>query len=321
MTVGLLSFASAPSGGGGGGGSFNDDDEPTALNRGGITSGNPATAGAVYSWVGPLGGGANNGSPQKQSVTLGAPVSSMTISAPGTYSGLNLSDTLEITVSNVTIQHSYLSSATGDNVVKIGTAGIQNVIIEDCEIAGGGAAGNLPGQNGVFIVNNLGSGGVIVRRNNIHGVGSGVASGDAPYQVTHNWIHDLAGDPITHFNGIQDNGHTNHDGLPVLIDHNSINNNLQNQTDALMLTNLGDLTNVTVTFNWLRGAGLTSAGVVYVDGSSGTGPVSVTFNNNKVGPNTFGTRVFTRTGSASSYTLNHTGNTDVTTGASIDGDF
>jgi hypothetical protein len=102
------------------------------------------------------------------------------ISSSGTYTGLNLSDTLTITASNVTIRDSYISTVGGYNVIN--AIGIQNVVIEDCEIVGGGAAGGAAGQNGVFINNDIGSGGIIVRRNNIHAVGSGVASGDAPYK-------------------------------------------------------------------------------------------------------------------------------------------
>jgi hypothetical protein len=260
---------------------FSDNDWPSLLNR-------PTRSGNVLRWVGPQGGGANNGHPVQQSMTLGAPVAGQMISSPGTYTGLNLSDTLTITASNVTVRNSYISTVGGYNVVRINAIGIQNVVIEDCEIAGGGAASGVGGQNGVFINNNIGGGGITVRRNNIHAVGSGVASGDAPYQVTDNYIHDLEGAPETHFNGIQDNGHSTHDGQPVLIEHNSINNNLQNQTDALMLDNLGNLTNVTVNNNKLLGSKLSTAGVVYIDGSMGTGPLSVVFTNNVVGPNIYG---------------------------------
>jgi hypothetical protein len=153
---------------------FSDNDWPSLLNR-------PTRSGNVLTWVGPQGGGANDGHPLRQSVTLGAPVAGQMISSPGTYTGLNLSDTLTITASNVTVRNSYISTG-GYNVVRINAIGIQNVVIEDCEIVGGGTAGGVAGQNGVFINNNIGSGGIIVRRNNIHAVGSGVASGDAPYK-------------------------------------------------------------------------------------------------------------------------------------------
>jgi hypothetical protein len=292
---------------------FSDNDWPSLLNR-------PVRAGNVLTWVGPQGGGANNGQPVQQSQTLGAPVAGRSISSPGTYTGLNLSDTLTITASNVTIRNSYIASGSF-NVVMINAKGIENVVIEDCEIAGSGAPGGVAGQNGVFINNNIGSGGIIVRRNNIHAVGSGVASGDAPYQVTDNYIHDLDGDPSTHFNGIQDNGHSTHDGQPVLIQHNSINNNLKNQTDALMLDNLGSLTNVTVNNNKLLGANLSTAGVVYIDGSLGTAPVSVVFTNNVVGPNIYKSHVFVRAGKATPFTLSHSGNTSAATNLNIDRTF
>lgn len=301
-------------------GGFTDNQEPSLLNRPTITSGNPTTSGAVLTWVGPSGGGANNGSPVQQTVTLPGPTSGQTISASGTYTGLNLSDTLTITASNVTVRQSYISSSGGASIVAINATGIANVIIEDCEIVGGGSGSGVTGQNGVFINNNTGSG-IIIRRNNIYNSGNGVAVGDAPYTVVNNYIHDLAGAAATHFNGIEDNGHTNHDGAAVLIQYNAINNNLQDQTDALMLCNLGDLTNVTVDSNWLLGAGLTSAGVVYVDGSLGSGPISVTFTNNIVGPNVSTNYVFARPGTASSFTLTHTGNTSATTGLNIDGTF
>ena len=296
---------------------FSDNDWPSDLNRPTISSGNPASAGAVLTWIGPSDGGPNNGAPVQQSVTLPAPTAGRTISVSGTYSGLNLSDTLRITASNVTIQHSYISTGGGFNVVQIYNTGIANVVIEDCEIVGGGPSSGVGGQNGIFINNNIGTG-IIIRRNNIFSSANGVTVGDAPYTITDNYIHDLAGDPSSHFNGIQDNGHTNHDGQQVLIQHNTINNNLQNQTDALMLDNLGDLTNVTVINNLLLGAGLTSAATVYVDGSNGSAPISVTLNNNVIGPNSSGKYVLNRSGTASSYTLKHTGNTSAKTGLSIE---
>jgi hypothetical protein len=55
-----------------------------------------------------------------------------------------------------------------------------------------------------------------------------------------------------------------------------------------MLDNLGNLTNVTVNNNKLLGSKLSTAGVVYIDGSMGTGPLSVVFTNNVVGPNIYG---------------------------------
>ncbi len=112
---------------------FGDNDWPSLLNR-------PTRSGNVLTWVGPQGGGANNGHPVQQSVTLGAPVAGQIISSSGTYTGLNLSDTLTITASNVTVRNSYISTVGGYNVVKINAIGIENVVIEDCEIAGGGAA-------------------------------------------------------------------------------------------------------------------------------------------------------------------------------------
>jgi hypothetical protein len=168
---------------------FSDNDWPSLRNR-------PVRSGNVLTWVGPQGGGVNDGHPVQQSLTLGVPMAGQMISSPGIYTGLNLSDTLTITASNVTIRNSCISSVGGYNVVRINAIGTQNVVIEDCEIVGGGAAGG-GGQNGVFINNNIGNGGIIVRRNNIHAVGSGVASGDAPYQVTDNYIHDLDGAPET----------------------------------------------------------------------------------------------------------------------------
>lgn len=300
--------------------SSGDNAWPSLANRPIITSGNPSSAGAVLSWVGPLGGGPNNGNPVPQSITLPAPTSGQTISSSGTYTGLNLSDTLTITASNVTIQQSYINTSGGFNVVGINATGIANVVIEDCEIVGGGASSGVTGQNGVFINNNTGTG-IIIRRNNIFSSGNGVTPGDAPYTVTDNYIHDLAGAAATHFNGIEDNGHTTHDGAAVLIQHNSINNNLQDQTDALYLSNLGNLTNVTVNDNMLVGALLTSAGTVYVDGSFTTAPMNVTFTNNVVGPNTSTNYVFSRPGTASPFTLTHSGNTSATTGLNIDGTF
>jgi hypothetical protein len=100
-----------------------------------------------------------------------------------------------------------------------------------------------------------------------------------------------------------------------------IDNNLQNQTDALMLDNLGSLTNVTVNNNKLLGAKLSTAGVVYIDGSMGPGPISVVFTNNVVGPNIYRNHVFARRGKATSFTLSRSGNTSAATGLSIDRTF
>ena len=90
---------------------------------------------------------------------------------------------------------------------------------------------------------------------------------------------------------------------------------------TLMLDNLGSLTNVTVNNNKLLGANLSTAGVVYIDGSLGTAPVSVVFTNNVVGPNIYKSHVFVRAGKATPFTLSHSGNTSAATNLNIDRTF
>ena len=88
-----------------------------------------------------------------------------------------------------------------------------------------------------------------------------------------------------------------------------------------MLDNLGNLTNVTVNNNKLLGAKLSTVGVVYIDGTLGTAPLSVVFTNNVVGPNIYRNHVFSRRGKATPFTLSHSGNTSAATGLNMDKSF
>lgn len=192
---------------------------------------------------------------------------SLTISTPGTViDGLDISGTVTINASNVTIRRSRITGR-GFALVRVAD-NATGVRIENVEIDGRGLSGE-GNSMGVY-------GPATVVRSNIHGVENGITpfSGSV---ITDNYVHSLAAPGSPHYDGIQiDGGASN-----IRIERNTIDLHEHSQTSAVMIDNyFGPTDNILVNANRLLGGGYT----VYSDGQFSGGPITnVTFSNNRLG--------------------------------------
>lgn len=119
----------------GGGGSFFDTDWPSALNRPQYNSGTNQ-----LTWVGPLGGGANNGSPVQQTVTLiNTPGGIATTGPNQVISGLNVTaGEIQILHSGCTVKQCRIFDPHdqwyGSVII---SAVVTGLTVEDCLLDGG----------------------------------------------------------------------------------------------------------------------------------------------------------------------------------------
>lgn len=170
----ILQFSGA--GGGGGGGGYSDIDWPSAANR-------PTVSGQTMTWVGPVGGGANNGNPQLQTINLTS--SSITGSSAngqviqGLDITLNNNTSFIVNHSNVTIRNCRIRGG-GWNFLEMDNA----TVIEDCELSGLGGRlyeGVIAGSNSV------------IRRCNIHDFENFISNGGTVCEISDNWMHSAQG--------------------------------------------------------------------------------------------------------------------------------
>ena len=234
-------------------------------------------------------------------VTL-TPSGGLTITAPGVYSGLDISNGVTIDASNVTLENCIITMPSSGNWVVGVSGGLTGVTIQNCEIYGTGLSGQV-GDYGIYVEGNSQ---VMINACNIHDVGTGVIVSDGQTTVENCYIHNLNAGAGTHYNGIGFFG-----GSPAEFSLNIQNNtiiNQQDQTDAVMIQNyFGNVNNVTVNNNILIGGGYP----LYVDASQGTGNITnVSITNNQIGltqysygytdlnPGSVGTYSVTNTGNA-----------------------
>jgi hypothetical protein len=168
-------------------------------------------------------------------------------------SGLDISGTVQISASNVTLQQCRIS-ANAFWVVSV-DGGVGGVTIQDCEIDG--QNGKTDGATLIYI-GNTGTPGptpeLRILRCNIHGGCNGLSIGYGPVLLQDSYIHHLATSGAGHINGIQYNGGATFAGI-IDIQHNHIEN-ANNQTDCIMLCDFyGPCINCTVNNNLLRGGG------------------------------------------------------------------
>lgn len=123
---------------------FSDSDWPSPTNRPTWNSGT-----STLSWVGPSGGGANNGNPVQQSRVLSASGSVSTTAANQVVQGLNITGTIAINHSGVTIKQCRVfdSGDQGTGAILI-NANITGLIIEDILMDG-----NKNSEEGINIAN------------------------------------------------------------------------------------------------------------------------------------------------------------------------
>lgn len=113
---------------------FSDTDWPTTLNRPFMTGSTTKT----LHWVGPVGGGPNDGNPQAQSLVLSNSGSVTTSSTNQVISGLNITGQVDIGHNGVTLKNCGITQSFGGagRAVGLTKASITGVTIEDCWIDG-----------------------------------------------------------------------------------------------------------------------------------------------------------------------------------------
>ena len=213
----------------------------------------------------------NTGVPSGTTLTS---ASSNTVSSPGTYSDLSFTGPVTITSSNVTLENCLVTGGDSDNFEIVVSSGLSNVLIQDCEIVGAGTNSTQTGTYGVYI-----EGGSQVTANalNIHGVGTGVevTGGNNQIIIENSYMHDFGSGPNTHYEGVYYGGGGGAD-FSLLIQHNTIDNQL-NQTAATFIESYsGSVNDVTLNDNILVGGSYP----IYVINSGQGAPTNVSITDN-----------------------------------------
>ncbi|HEY2044284.1 MAG TPA: right-handed parallel beta-helix repeat-containing protein [Jatrophihabitans sp.] len=255
------------------------------------TTTSPAPAPPPPAGNGALPDASNTGVPAG---TVLKPSGSLNITTAGAVvDGLDISGTVTISASNVTLKNSRVTA--GAYYVILVKDGVTGAVIQNVEVNGRGTSG----ASGSFGI----TGSATVKACNVYAVENGLVP-DSGSILQNNYVHDLAAPGDAHYDGIQiDGGQSN-----ITIEHNTIINN-HDQTSAVMIDNgFGPITNIVAQDNYLAGGGYT----VYVDGQFNNGAITgVAFRNNRLTKGTFG-YVVIRNNNAT-----WTGNTDKATGASV----
>src|ERR1700733_9928436 len=153
----------------------------------------------------------------------------LTLSTPGqVISGLDISGTVYITASNVTLENCIIHIPSNGNFCIAVAPGVTGVTIQNCEIYGDGLSGTQVGTYGVYVE---GDSQVTVKSSNIHDVGIGVIATGGQIAVENNYIHDFASGPGTHYEGVYYGGNGSSD-FSLLVQDNTIENQL-GQTAAV----------------------------------------------------------------------------------------
>jgi hypothetical protein len=183
----------------------------------------------------------------------------ITLSKAGqVVSGLDITQGVVISASNVTLENSRIHGVTSDAAIVV-SPGLSGVVIQHVEIDGGK---QKPSKIGI-----RGSGFTVIAAN-IHGTGDGVDAGD-DVTVKDSYIHDLWVAPGDHTDGIQTAGSDN-----LLISHDTVDASTPNTNSALILgADLARLANTTVVNCLLDGGNYT----VYAGtGGYDSGVISIT---------------------------------------------
>lgn len=284
-------------------GAFSDADKPTAANR-------PTVSGNTLTWVGPLGGGANNGSPVQQTRVLTTSGSVDTPANGSIVEGKLITGSIWIQGSNITIRQCVIYNTT--DLITIFT-GSSNIIIEDCLFYGAGL-GQASGSRAMPIYD---TGNLTVRRCHSHNSGqhilefvNGGPLAGAVHTFSDNYFHDVqdSSPNLSHYDVSYYGGGM---GGKIVYEHNYFVENLYNQTSTIFIESyFGAIGTFTIDSNWLSGGG----GTLYIRNTNhgNPDPTKVFVTNNKMGNYQQGF-VASIDG-----TVTHSGNVDINTGASID---
>lgn len=272
---------------------FSDTDWPSILNR-------PTFAGVTLTWVGPAGGGANNGRPVQQSRALTNSGNVITSGAGQIIEGLNILGNVRIRHNNVILRQCRAFAAEAI-LIECDLNTPTGVVIEDClfdcTTVAGTTCYNPDG----------GGGGSIIRRCNLTGAENGIGIGENAMQIQDNWIHDLFTSVTAHTDGIQGTG-----GYTALtITHNAV---YGVDTSCTIQQNEGaGFSGLSIDNNQL--VMLNGSAAIIIRGDKGVGVVGAcSVTNNHLGKSSGGTYndIQSITGP-----LTYTGNVDWITGAPV----
>lgn len=198
--------------------------------------------------------------------TVLRPSSSLVLSTPGAVvDGLDITGTVQINASNVTLRRSRVTTGSAFSVIRV-KEGVTGVRIEDVTVNGRGSSGTS-GSMGIM-------GPATVVRADISGVENGFTPSSGSV-LQDSWIHNLNAPGSPHLDGVQiDGGQSN-----ILLQRNTIDLREWSQTAAIMIDNyFGPIDGIRVDNNRLLGAGYT----VYSDGQFSGGSIrNVSFTNNR----------------------------------------
>lgn len=300
---------------GGGGGGFSDNDWPGPANRPTPTG----TSTVTLTWVGPLGGGPNNGSPVQQMRVLANQTTAITTTAPNQIiAGLNFTNGgVTVAHNNCTVMQSNFAYAQGSNFINVmpGTTGF---VCEDCSFNGLKQSYQAIAVSLVSPFQWTG----IVRRCYIQGVNDGISGNPFNSSFTDNFFTAFGDTNASPFDADQiEIYHCNN----LLIFHNrfdSSNSQSSGFTSANNLSNLDAVTNITIDTNLYTNNGWDNE-VICVGNQFSSAALTYAFTNNGF----FNTSplAFRRTGSdAPGPTLGNSGNyiaasLTATSGALING--
>lgn len=256
--------------------------------------------GSILTWVGPLGGGANNGTPVQQTRMLALTNDVVSVYAGQIIQGLNIVGTVRIRHNNVILRQCRVVSGNAV-IVQADSGAPTGVVVEDCLIDGtlvNGSTGFNPDSGG---------GGSIIRRCNITAAENGVGIGENNMNIQDNWIHDLIPGGVAHTDGIQGTGGY----TACTITHNAI---FSTDTSCVIMQNeASGYSGLVVNNNLLViNAG---AACVICRGDKGVGVIgAISITNNKMQKISAGSYndIQSVTGP-----VTYTGNTDYITGAAI----
>lgn len=284
---------------GGGGGGFSDNDWPGPANRPTPTG----TSTVTLTWVGPLEGGPNNGSPVQQMRVLANQSTAITTTGANQIISGKAFTGGGITVAhnNCTVMQSDFTYATGSNFINV-MPGVTGFVCEDCSFNGLKQSYQAISVSLVSPFQWTG----IVRRCLIQGVNDGISGNPFNSQFTDNYFTAFGDTNATTFDADEiEIYHCDN----VLIQHNrfdSSNSQCCGFTSANNLSNLDTVTNITINNNLYTSNGWDNE-VICVGNAFSSAALTYAFTNNGF----FNTSplAFRRTGSdAPGPTLGNSGN-------------
>lgn len=240
--------------------SYSDDDWPSPANR-------PSFDGSSLRWIGPIGGGANDGNPVQQSRVLTGSGAITTSADNQVIEGLNITGKVTISHSGVIVKQCRIATGTGPASIDITLNSLSpGPVIRDCLVDGP----NLHAIN--MLCGTLQRCMVVHCVDNIELVGSrGVTVRDCYSEFT---AADILLFPGAHPDVCEADG--DHQNLSLI--HNVFINSNNDNSSFTSGNFWGAVSNLVVTNNKFLGGNYS----VYIGDSDSLGFVNVTFTNNRI---------------------------------------